>query len=69
MRLDDDVAAEVERMRRAKGIGLSEAVNELARAGMSRSSTRHRYEHRTADIGLKVDVTNVGEVLDLLDGS
>ena len=31
--LDDDVAAEAERLKRAEGIGLSEAVNRLARAG------------------------------------
>ena len=26
-----------------------------------------KYQHRTAKIGLKVDVTNVADVLDLLD--
>lgn len=69
LKLDDDVAAEVERLRREEGLGMSEAVNVLARAGMARSNRRRTYEHRTADVGLKVDVTNVAEVLDLLDGT
>lgn len=65
--LDDDVAAAVERLRREEGLGLSEAVNRLIRAGMVRPKREHRYRHRSADIGLKVDVTDIGEVLDVLD--
>lgn len=66
--LDSDVAAEIERLRR-KGLGLSEALNLLARRGMARepASKRVKYQHRTSRIGLKVDVTNVADVLDLLD--
>jgi hypothetical protein len=67
--LDDDVVSEVERLRREEGIGLSEAVNRLARAGMARPSAARRYRHKTTRLGLKVDVTNIGEVLDLLDES
>jgi hypothetical protein len=65
--LDDDVAAEVERLRREEGLGLSEAVNRLIRQGMARPPRPETYEHRTASIGLKVDVTDIGQVLDLLD--
>lgn len=65
--LDDDVAAEVERLRREEGLGLSEAVNRLIRQGMARPPRSETYEHRTASIGLKVDVTDIGQVLDLLD--
>lgn len=66
--LDSDVAAEIERLRRA-GIGLSEALNLLARRGMAQapSATGARYTHRTSRLGLKVDVTNIADVLDLLD--
>lgn len=67
--LDDDVAAEVERIRREEGIGISEAVNRLIRSGLARKKPRSTYQHKTADVGLRVDVTNVAEVLDLLDGS
>ena len=65
--LDDDVAAEVERLRRAEGIGISEAVNRLIRQGLVHPGREHHYVHRGADVGLKVDVTDIGAVLDLLD--
>lgn len=66
--IDSDVAAEIERLRR-EGLGLSEALNLLARRGMTKGAASERvgYKHRTARIGLKVDVTNVADVLDLLD--
>ena len=50
-------------------MGLSEALNALARRGMvqATSSEIAEYKHRTAPIGFKVDVTNIGDVLDLLD--
>jgi hypothetical protein len=65
--LDDDVAAAVERLRVDEGLALSEAVNRLARAGIARPRTRATYVHRSAPLGLKVDVSNVAEILDLLD--
>lgn len=65
--LDDDVAAEVDRLRRVEGIGISEAVNRLIRAGLVRPRRRQPYEHRSIDVGLRVDVTDVGAVLDALD--
>lgn len=66
--IDSDVASEIARLRR-KGMGLSEALNLLARRGMAGepSSKTVKYKHRTSPIGLKVDVTNIAEVLDLLD--
>ncbi len=64
--LEDDVAAAVEQLRREEGIGVSAAVNRLARAGLLRPP-RARYEHRSFPLGFKVDITNIGEVLDLLD--
>ena len=65
--LDDDVAAAVEKMRRENGIGISEAVNSLIRAGLSTPPRRSMYEHRTSDLGFRVDISNIGEVLELLD--
>lgn len=67
MTLADDVAAEVARIRRERGVGLSEALNELARRGMTSRPSRTHYVHRTAKLGLRMDVSNVAEVLDLLD--
>lgn len=64
----DDVAAEMERLRREEGLGPSEALNVLARRGMASRGRQHAdYVHHSAPIGLLVDVTNVAEVLDLLD--
>jgi hypothetical protein len=65
--LDDDVAAEVERVRREEGIGISEAVNRLIRQGLVRPKERTRFVPRSSNMGIKVDVSNIGEVLDLLD--
>ena len=65
--LADDVAAEVEDLRRREGIGVSEAVNRLIRNGMVRSEPRPVYVNPSVDLGLKVDITNIGDVLDLLD--
>jgi metal-responsive CopG/Arc/MetJ family transcriptional regulator len=66
--LDDDVAAAVERLRRDRSIGLSEAINELIRAGLTVKRPSRPFRQRSADIGFKVDVTNVAEALELLEG-
>ncbi|HHU37984.1 MAG TPA: CopG family transcriptional regulator [Propionibacterium sp.] len=64
----DDVYAEMERMRREEGLGPSEALNTLARRGMARSArVDYVFEPVAFDMGYRIDVTNVGEVLDLLD--
>ena len=67
--LDDDVAAEVARLRRERGLGLSEAVNELVRAGMAASRVDYVYRHPVHDMGALVDLSNVADVLELLDDS
>jgi len=66
--LDDDVAAAVEKLRRERRLGLSEAVNELIRVGLRTPRRRQAFRQRTADLGLRIDVSNVAEALDLLDG-
>jgi hypothetical protein len=68
--LADDVAAELQRLRRERSIGVSEALNDLARAGMIRKKEpRKKFVQRTHSMGKeKVDVTNIGEVLELLEG-
>lgn len=65
--LADDVAAAVARLRRDKGLGASEAVNELARAGLNVEKRSYVYRPKTYDMGARVDLTNVGDVLELLD--
>jgi Arc/MetJ family transcription regulator len=65
--LDPDVAAEVERLRRADGVGVSEAVNRLVRRALATRPEPQVYTHRSVDLGLSIDVSNIGDVLDLLD--
>lgn len=67
VRLDPEVAAAAERLRRERHIGLSEAVNELARAGLARGERATPFRQRTASVGVKIDITNVAEALELLD--
>ncbi|HEX6404526.1 MAG TPA: CopG family transcriptional regulator [Pseudonocardiaceae bacterium] len=65
---DDDVAAAIERLRRERHIGVSAAVNELVRRGLSRGDTPSRFVQRTSSGHARLDITDVAEVLDLLDG-
>jgi hypothetical protein len=69
IRLDPDVAAAAEQLRRERQIGLGEAINELARAGMRARPARTAFRQHTRSIGLRVDVSNVAETLDLLEGT
>ena len=70
--LDNDIQAAAERMRREDGIGISEAVNQLARRGLtamtgSRSQSVP-FVQKTARLGLLMDVTSVADALEQLDG-
>lgn len=66
--LSDDVAAAVERLRRERGIGLSEALNELARRGLAERPAEPRFEQETSSMKALIDVTNIGETLETLEG-
>ena len=65
--LDDDVTAAVERLRRERAIGLSEAVNELVRRGLNEKPQRRAFRQRTRKLALRVDVTNVADALEQLE--
>jgi Arc/MetJ family transcription regulator len=66
--LADDVVAAVEKLRRSRRLGLSEAVNELARAGLSRPRDREEFRQRTYAMGNGIDVANVADALETLEG-
>lgn len=67
--LADDVVAAVERLRRERAIGMSEAVNELVRAGLTTSrEPREPFRQKSHDLGVHVNVDNVAEVLEMLEG-
>jgi len=66
--LADDVAAAVERHRRQSSLGLSEAVNDLIRRGLVAERRGGRFEQMTHDLGDGIDVTNVADAIETLDG-
>jgi hypothetical protein len=65
---DTDVAAAIEQLRRERRMGVSEAVNELIRRGLLPTAERPRFEQRTHPLGIKIDVSNVADALELLEG-
>lgn len=68
--LDADVAAAVERLRRQRGMGISAALNDLVRRGLvsSREPGTGTYRLEPHAMGLRVDVSNVAEALEQLEG-
>ena len=65
---EPDVAAAIERLRRERSIGVSAAVNELIRAGQRAPRPAARFEQRVQPLGLRIDVTDVADALEQLDG-
>jgi hypothetical protein len=67
--LEPDVAAAVQSLRRERHVGVSAAVNELIRSGLGRTaSAAEPFEQRTSAMGALIDVSNVAEALEVLDG-
>lgn len=68
--LSDDVVAAVEQLRRARSIGVSEAINELARNGMLTRRERRPFVQRTHDMGeARVDLTNIWKAIEEVEGA
>lgn len=65
---DADTSRAIEQLRRERGIGVSEAVNELVRRGLLPRPTVRPFRQRTARLGVAVDVSNIADALDALDG-
>jgi hypothetical protein len=72
--LDEDVAAMIERLRKARGWSLRDVVNRALREGLKHLGaprrTRAAFRTGTADLGrcLLGNVDNVGEVLAVAEG-
>jgi hypothetical protein len=64
--LDPDNARAVQALRR-EGRGASEAVNELIRRGIMTAPQQQPFVPRTRRLGIKIDVSNVADALDLLE--
>lgn len=67
LNLEDDVLRAVEELRDREGLGLSAAVNQLVRRSLVESKPNPPYRVVPTDLGMKIDVTNIGEVLAFLD--
>jgi hypothetical protein len=67
--LADDVSAGVEQLRRERSLGLSEAVNELIRRGLAARPERRRFRQVSHPVGLKIDVTDVADALEVAEAS
>jgi len=71
--LDDDVAVQVERLRRERGSSLKEVVNEALRRGLSdvisKPEARKRFRTRGFDgLTLLMPIDNIAEVLAVAEG-
>lgn len=63
-----DVFAEMERLRREEGLGPSEAMNLLARRGLAHAPRPPLPAFpEPVRLGLGVDVSNVADVLELME--
>lgn len=65
---DDDAAKAVEALRRDRGLGVSEAVNTLIRQGLLLRPQAEPFRQATHRLGLRIDVANVAEAMELLEG-
>lgn len=65
--LDPDTAKAVQRLR-GQGRGVSAAVNELIRRGLLAEPGERAFVPRTRRLGIRIDVSNVSDALDLLEG-
>lgn len=67
--LSDDVAAAVQRLRRTQGVGVSEAINQLARSGLREpQANERRFVQQTSPMGARMDLDDVADVLESIDG-
>jgi hypothetical protein len=65
--LDRDTAQAVQALRK-QGRGVSEAVNELIRRGMMAPRQEKPFVARPRRLGVRIDISNVADALDLLEG-
>jgi hypothetical protein len=71
--IDDDVAVQLERLRRKKDVSLKDIVNDVLRRGLRDLSAppkeRKPFRTKTSDMGApRINVDNVAEALAYLEG-
>ncbi len=65
---DADNAKALAQVRRESGMGVSEAVNHLVRRGLLEAEEQVPFVQQTHSMGLRIDVSNVADAIDLLEG-
>ena len=65
---DDDTARALAQLRRDSGMGVSAAVNHLVRQGLLVEAEQPAFVQQTHPLGLLVDVSNISDAIDLLEG-
>lgn len=68
IRLNPDVGAAIEQLGKRTNQGVSEAVNELIRRGLKAQVAQPSFVPRTHPLGLRIDMGNIAEALELLEG-
>jgi hypothetical protein len=70
VKLDEDVARAVEDLRREEGLGISAALNKLARRGLARQSEkRSRFVQTVSPLGeSRIPLDDIGAALEVLEG-
>lgn len=66
--LDDDTAKAIAQLRSESQMGVSEAVNCLLRRGLLAEAPLEPFVQQARSLGIRIDVTNVTEAIDLLEG-
>ena len=70
--IDDDVAAELERLRREREASLKQVINEVLRRGLhdmrAKPKKRAPFRTQTSDMGLSINIDNIAEALAYLEG-
>jgi predicted ATPase len=70
VKLDNDVARAVEDLRREEGLGVSAALNTLARRGLAtQSEKRSRFVQTVSPMGeSRIPLDDIGAALEVLEG-
>ena len=72
--LDDDVAIQLERIRKARDASLKDIINDALRRGLKdmspRPKRRDKFRTRPVDLGapLLPNLDNIGEILAIIEG-
>ena len=72
--IDEDLALQIQRIRREKGLSLKQTINQLLRSGLEADAAEPaslRYRSKASDLGLRAgfDATKLNQAVDDLETS